>query len=182
MTTRKFHIAFGNSQDHSLDYLLGILEDVRVTTWQTVQNLTVEELDWHYKEGWNTIGALLSHITALEHYFRIEYVQGRKLTEQENQKWEPGLDMGKYLPQLIIGQAIDAYKALLTESRQLLLQALKNLTFEDFTKRVEGYDADTGCNLAWVLFHMVEDEIYHRGQISMVRKLYKEHHSQQTPA
>ena len=180
MTKRTFHIRFGGSADHSLDYLLGMLEDVRFTTWQTVQHLQVQELDWQYKTGWNTIGALLSHITALEHYFRIEYVEGRKLTETENQQWEPALDMGKYLPQLINGQSIDAYQVSLTASRQLLLEALKNLTFEDFTKRIEGYDADTGCSLAWVLFHMIEDEIYHRGQISMIRKLYKEHHGQRT--
>ncbi|MDF7815029.1 DinB family protein [Hymenobacter sp. YC55] len=176
MAKRAFHISFGNSADHSLDYLLGMLEDVRVTTWLTVQNLQVEELDWQYKAGWNTIGALLSHITALEHYFRIEFVEGRKLTEAENQQWEPALDMGKYIPQLIAGHPISTYQASLAASRQLLVQSLKNLTFEDFTKRIEGYDADSGCNLAWVLFHMIEDEIYHRGQISMIRKLYKEHY------
>ncbi|WP_324679045.1 DinB family protein [Hymenobacter sp. GOD-10R] len=175
MTKRTFHIQFGTSADHSLDYLLGMLADVRVTTVQTLQHLSVQELDWQYKEGWNTIGALLAHITALEHYFRIEFVEGRKLTEAETQHWEPALDMGTYLPQLITGQPWDAYQAGLTASRQLLLQALQNLTFKDFTKRLEGYDADTGCNLAWVLFHMLEDEIYHRGQISIIRKLYKEH-------
>lgn len=176
MTKRAFHIPFGASAHHSLDYVVGMLIDVRLTTWQTVQHLRVEELDWQYKAGWNTIGALLSHITALEHYFRIEYVEHRKLTEAENQQWEPALDMGKYLPQLITGQPIDTYQASLTASRQLLFEALKNVTFEDFTKQIEGYDADTGCNLAWVLFHMIEDEIYHRGQISMIRKLYQEHH------
>ncbi|MEZ0458536.1 DinB family protein [Sphingobacterium thalpophilum] len=28
--------------------------------------------------------------------------------------------------------------------------------------------------MAWILFHMVEDEIYHRGQISVLLKLLRE--------
>lgn len=174
MIKRKFYIEFDNSQDHALGYLLGILEDARATTLQKVVNLTISELHWQYKEGWNTIGALLSHIIALEHYFRIEFIEERKLTEAENNKWEPALDMGKYLPQLINNQPIEKYLAQLTESRQMLLKALANVTFEDFEKRREAYDQDTGCNLAWVLYHMAEDEVHHRGQISILQKLYKE--------
>src|SRR5687768_11910829 len=111
MLKRKFLIEFGKTPDHALDYLLGTLEDTRVTTLQTLEKLTFQEVDWQYKEGWNTIGALLSHITALEHYFRIEFIEGRKLTEEENERWLPALDMGKYLPQLINGQSIDTYIA-----------------------------------------------------------------------
>jgi uncharacterized damage-inducible protein DinB len=56
----------------------------------------------------------------------------------------------------------------------MLIQALKDISFDDFTKRIDEYDPVTGCNLAWALYHMIEDEIYHRGQISIIRKLYKE--------
>lgn len=174
MADRNFHIYFDRENDHSIDYLLGILEDVRSTTLQIVKNISNEELDWQYKKGWNTIGALLSHISALEHYFRIEYIEERKLTEEENQKWLPALDMGEYLSLLICNRSIDEYVADFTESRRMLMQALTGMSFDRFSRRMEGYDPDTGCNLAWVLFHMIEDEIYHRGQISIVRKLYKE--------
>ncbi|MBG8554090.1 DinB family protein [Hymenobacter guriensis] len=174
MTKRKFRISFGNAQDHSVDYLIGILEDARITTIQSINNLSVEELDWQYKAGWNTIGALLAHIIAVEHYFRIEFIGGRKLTEEENAKWLPALDLGPYVPQLITGELIDSYIDRLTESRRQLVEVLKTVSFEEFTKRIEDYDPETGCDLAWALYHMVEDEIYHRGQISIIRKLYKE--------
>ena len=72
---RRFYINFGNTKDHSLDYLIGILEDARITTLQRVERMTIHELDWQYREGWNTIGALLSHITAIEHYFRIVFIE-----------------------------------------------------------------------------------------------------------
>jgi hypothetical protein len=171
---RKFAIEFGKAQDHSIDYLLGILEDARVTTLQVVSKIPTQEVGWQYKEGWNTIGALLSHIIAIEHYFRIEFVEGRKLSAEENDKWLPGMDMGPYLPQLIQNLTIETYIEELTESRHMLIQALKDISFDDFTKRIDEYDPVTGCNLAWALYHMIEDEIYHRGQISIIRKLYKE--------
>ncbi len=177
MQKRKFIIEFDKTQDHSIDYLLGILEDARITTNQAIATIPSEEIDWQFQEGWNTIGALLSHITAIEHYFRIEFVEGRKLTDEETSKWLPGMDMGPYIPQLIKKQPIATYAAELTESRQMLVESLRNISFDDFVRRIEDYDPVTGCNLAWALYHMVEDEIYHRGQISIIRKLYKAHHS-----
>ena len=174
MIKRTFNIEFGKLSDHSVDYIQGILKDTRTTTILTMKNLSVHELDWQYKEGWNTIGALLSHIIAIEYHFRVEYIEGRKFTDKEDKKWTPGIYMGEYLPQLINQQPLEHYITQLTESGKLTLNAISNITHEDFIKRIEDYDEETGCNLAWVLYHMAEDEIYHRGQISMIRKLYKE--------
>src|SRR5437870_4801312 len=126
---RKFVIDFGKAQDHSIDYLLGILEDVRVTTLQVISKIPPKEIDWQFKEGWNTIGALLSHITAIEHYFRIEFVEERKLTGEENNQWLPGMEMGPYLPQLMQKLSIETYIAELTESREMLISAMHDLTF-----------------------------------------------------
>jgi hypothetical protein len=139
-----------------------------------MSKISNEEIDWQFKEGWNTIGALLSHIIAIEHFFRIEFVEGRKLTLEEKEKWLPGMDMEPYLPGLIQNLPLEAYIEALTQSRNLMIHALENISFEEFTKRIEEYNPVSGCNLAWALYHIVEDEIYHRGQISMIRKLYKE--------
>jgi len=173
MLKRTFYIKFGQLADHSLDYIKGILEDTRTTTILSLKNLSINELDWQYQEGWNTIGALLFHIVGIETYFRIEFVEGRKLTDAENDKLLPALDMGIYLPKLIRQQPLEEYIKQLNASRELMLNALAKLTHDDFTRRIDDYDEETGCNLAWVLYHMAEDEIYHRGQISIIRKLYK---------
>ncbi|MDB4918841.1 DinB family protein [Mucilaginibacter sp.] len=174
MLTRAFNIEFDKLSDHSLDYMQGILQDTRITTILSLKILSPEELDWQYKEGWNTIGALLSHVVGIETYFRIEFVEGRKFTDDENEKWLPAIEMGIHLPKLIIQQPVEDYVAQLTESRELMLSELASLTHEDFTQRIDDYDDETGCNLAWVLYHMAEDEIYHRGQISIIRKLYND--------
>jgi uncharacterized damage-inducible protein DinB len=173
MLKRTFRIKFGQLADYSLDYIQGILQDTRTTTILSLKNLLVDELDWQCQEGWNTIGALLSHIVAIETYFRIEFVEGRKLTDEENDSLLPALDMGIHLSKLMNQQPLEEYIKQLTESRELMLNAIAKLTHEDFIRRIDDYDEETGCNLAWVLYHMAEDEIYHRGQISMIRKLYK---------
>ena len=164
---RKTFIEFGKQKDNTIDYLIGILEDARVTTLRRVVNVTLEELHWQFKPGWNTIGVLLSHMIANEHFFRIMYLEGRELSKEESEQWTPGQEMGKYIPQLITHEPLDNYFIQLQQSRALLLQGISPLTKEDFWEKREG-----DYNLAWVLYHLAEDEVHHRGQISILRKLY----------
>ncbi len=174
MQKRKNFIPFGQNKDTSLDYLLGILEDARITTLQRIEGISQAELHWQYAKGWNTIGALLHHIYALENYLRIMFLDNRKLTEAELKEFGPALKMGKYLPQLITNDSIDFYLKKLIDSRTILLNEIHQLDKENFHKRRDGYDKENGCNLAWVLYHLAEDELHHRGQISILRKLYQE--------
>lgn len=173
MLHRKTFITFTPGKVESIEYLMAIINDARVTTLQRVQGLSVEELDWQYAPGWNTIGALLSHIISVQNYFRINFIEGRECHKEEEQKWLAGLELGAYVPSLITGKTIKEYEEELSASLELILDRLSNLSSEDFTKRLEDYDPETGHNLAWSIYHMAEDEIHHRGQISILRKLYK---------
>ncbi len=169
---RKTFIPFGAMPDTPIDYLVGILEDARFTTLERVRGIQPDELHWQYAKGWNTIAALLSHIEAVEHYFRIEFIERRRLTPDEEARWMPGLEMGAFIPALMTGEPLDVYAGKLERSRAAMLQALGTLSAADFREKREGYNPATGCNLAWVLYHMAEDEVHHRGQISILRKLY----------
>ncbi|MGJ1243017.1 DinB family protein [Sphingobacterium siyangense] len=170
---RVFSVDFPDDLNHAIAFFRGILSDTRLTTILTVQKLTTKQLDWQYKEGWNTIGALLSHISALQHYFRIIYIEKRTMTQEESDGLIPALDMGIYLPSLISGKSISNYLNELNQAQDKFLQSLLTLTFEDFSKVLQNNDYGENCNLAWVLFHMVEDEIYHRGQISILLKIMR---------
>lgn len=122
----------------------------------------------------NSIGALLSHIYSCEHLFRIQFIEQRELTAEENEKWIPGCTLGKYVPQLITNQPIDFYITELLNSRTSLLEKVNGLDKIKFHKKHEGYNINTGYNLAWLLYHLAEDEVHHRGQISILRKLYSQ--------
>lgn len=171
--SRKTLIPFGNTADHSIDFLLGTIEDARVTTIQRVEGISKELLHWQYAEGWNTIGALLSHIICTRYLFKIVFIEQRELTEEENAAYGPGQEMGKYIPELITDDGIDVYLKRLDESNEHIVEAISALSKEAFFEKREGYNPATGCNLAWILYHMVEDEVHHRGQISLIQKLYK---------
>jgi hypothetical protein len=173
MNERKTFISFGNSVDPSIDYLVGILDDARVTTLQRVQGISNQELHWQFAPGWNTVGALLCHIASAEEFFRIEFIERRELTPAEHEQWMPGLEMGPYIPKLITGEPIEAYVSRLQQSRARLLAALSPLSVAEFQEKRDGYNPVTGCNLAWILYHLAEDEVHHRGQISILRKLYQ---------
>jgi hypothetical protein len=174
LENRKYYIDFGDNSDHAQQYLLGIIKDTRQTTLKLVDKLTAGEIDFQYMPGWNTIGVLLDHITAVGDYFRITFIENRELSAEENREMEPALDMGIHLPKLIGIKTIDDYKSALLTSHNMMAEALSRLTYSDLVVRRPEYDENEGCNLAWVLYHMAEDEIYHRGQISMLRKLYTE--------
>ena len=171
---RKFFIPFGNTADHSIDYLLGIFYDARATTLRIVKDISTEELHWQIQDGWNTIGALLSHIIAIGHYFRIVFIEERELTEEENERWTAGLNLGEYVPELIADQSIEHYIELLEDNYKQVVEAVKGLDLEKFHKKQNYYDPENGSNLAWILYHLAEDEVHHRGQISLLRKLYKQ--------
>ena len=176
MRERRTFISFGTHADPSIDYLVGILEDARVTTLQRVEGISNEELHWQFTEGWNTVGALLSHIIACEEYFRIFFVERRDLSPAEEEQWMPGLEMGKFVPRLITDEPIEAYVRKLEQSRARMLDAICSLDVADFREKRDGYNPNTGFNLGWVLYHLSEDEVHHRGQISILRKLYKTQH------
>lgn len=174
MLERKTFIEFGeNDKKHTIDYLKGIIEDASVVTLKRVENISVEELHWQYAENWNTVGALLAHIIACRDFFRIYFIEGRDLTDEENTVLVPGLKMGKYIPELITGQPIEYYYKQLDAAKGRLLEAIDSLSIKDFYKKREGYNPNTGHNLAWTLYHLAEDEVHHRGQMSLIRKLYK---------
>ena len=170
---RKTYIPFDSENIDSIDYLLGILDDTRFTTFQRVEDIAVEELHWQYDKEWNSIGVLLSHIMSSENFFRIHFIEERGLTEIENKEYIPGLEMGKYIPQLITDYPINYYIEELEKSRTLLINEIKKISKTNFYRKREGYNKKTGYNLAWALYHMAEDEVHHRGQISIIRKLYK---------
>jgi uncharacterized damage-inducible protein DinB len=170
---RKPRIETGQCSEPVVDYLLGMKYDARATTLARLKNLAQEELDWQPYEGWNSIGALLSHIIASDHYFTIHYLTGRTFTEEEKQKWMPGMELGKYVSELK-GRPLEYYIHELKLAFEQTTNALKSFPAGKlFERRYDDYDKVNGADLAWILYHAAEDEVHHRGQISILRKLYK---------
>jgi uncharacterized damage-inducible protein DinB len=180
MFPRKFHIETGVANNQLCDYLIGILYDARSTTYRYIQGVTQEELDWQPHEGWNTIGALLAHIIAGDYFFALYFIEKREMTPEEEKALLPGLDLGEHVKSLK-GKTPEYYLKELEASHLHFVEAIKKLSTEELLeRRFDVYDKVNGSDLAWTLYHNAEDEVHHRGQISILRKLYKQMREKQS--
>src|SRR5581483_5488809 len=97
---RKFFVETGVGQDDMSDYLIAMLYDARSTTLKYIKGISQEELDWQPYEGWNSVGALLSHIISTNHLFKTYLIEKREWTEDEKKQYQAGFEMGTFLPEL----------------------------------------------------------------------------------
>ena len=174
MIERKYFVESRIGKSELADYLLAIKHDARALTIRYLKDINEDELDWQPFEGWNSVAALLSHIIAVDRYFRIAFIEGREFTELEKAEIMPAVELGKYAASFK-GQSVAYYLGQLTQSYEETRKAIMAMEPGMFLKRrFDDYDKVKGSDMAWILFHGAEDEIHHRGQISIVRKLYKE--------
>jgi uncharacterized damage-inducible protein DinB len=156
------------------DMILGMKIDTRAQTLRYISEISEEELNWQYAEGWNTISALLQHISACDRWFMIRVLEERDLTDIELAAYNPALEMGEYIVSLSNKSLVDILSLL--DSSFNDFQKVLTEKEEDFFSKIYGQYTEETDN-AWVLFHDIEDEVHHRGQISLIQKLYKESHS-----
>lgn len=171
---RSFSIEQVTGKD-AIDFLLGAKKDARAVTFKYVHGVDESELNWRPYKNWNSIADLLWHIAAVEYCFPVYFIEKRELNNQEKEKWEQALQLDSsknVLKQL----SLPEFKELMEQSYEFCVAAIKQLDTEKlFEKRWGDYDKINGSNLAWILYHSIEDEVHHRGQISLLRKLYKAH-------
>jgi uncharacterized damage-inducible protein DinB len=167
---RTYSIPFTPSQPIR-NMILGMKTDARATTLNAIDKISEEELNWQYAEGWNTVSALLQHIWASEELFSLWVLDEREMTDEEKMALEPSLEMGKYIKELS-NKPLQEILSKLKSSRAVFIEKIMTKDESFFTKTFGEYEENT--DVAWVLYHMIEDEVHHRGQISLIRKLYRE--------
>lgn len=172
---REFFFYPSLTKSEGLDILIGAAKDARAVTMARIDGISEEELHWQYKEGWNTIGCLLEHILVLKDAIRIEDIELRSLTEEEKSIILKPISLGDFIPELIGKRTLVDYKKLLTSNLEETIQFLKSMEESELWKN-KGKEGVPPFNNFWLLYHIIEDEIHHRGQISILRKLYKSIH------
>ncbi|MEH7305663.1 DinB family protein [Neobacillus drentensis] len=150
--------------------LVSMMNYTRYTTTEAVKALTVEELDFLYDEGANSIGMLLAHLAAVEKAYQIETFENRDLTEKELSKLLPGLDLGSLGREQIKGNTIDYYLEQLAETRNTTIETFKTLP-DDWLYEQTPFWWERPANNFFKWFHVFEDELSHRGQIRLIKKM-----------
>ncbi|MBO9129983.1 DUF664 domain-containing protein [Bacillus sp. 165] len=144
---------------------------VRYTTLEAIKDITVEELDYLHAPTGNTIGMLLTHMAGVEYWYQLNTFENRDLNKEEEEKWLPGLDLGEEAREKIKDNDVAYYINLLNTIREDTFAKFNTLSDVWLHEKSE-FGRDIATNyFKW--FHVFEDEINHRGQIRMIRKLYK---------
>lgn len=146
------------------------MEEQRNRLFRMVEELDDEMLDFVLDERKiETIGTLLLHIAAVEWSWIFEDIDGRTM---DFQHWKhafalrPTVD----LPQLK-GKNKEFYLDRLAKVREEVYQRLVKLIDQDLDKIV-GSDQDQ-FSIEWILFHILEHEAMHVGQINLLSRLAK---------
>jgi uncharacterized damage-inducible protein DinB len=148
--------------------LVSMLEYARHTTILAVRDLTVAELDYLHDEESNSIGALLSHIAAVETWYQANTFFQRELTQDEERVWNAALDLGDAARREIRSREGTEYVAALERARRMTLEELARR--DDAWLEEESDFGNRRANNYFKWFHVLEDELSHRGQIRWLKK------------
>lgn len=159
-----------NKQTYSdhIGILVGQLEISRTKTLKLVENLTLEELDYCPSMFTNSIGKLLKHIATTERLYQIDTFLKREMTREEFEEMRDGLG-GIMISYPTKGHELPYYHSILEKTRQTTLNELKSKD-DDWLSTVTQMRNKTYADNWYKWFHVVEDEIFHCGQITLLKK------------
>ena len=149
--------------------LVVMLSYARRTTLQAVQGLGVAQLDHLHDPESNSIGALLTHIASIEVAYQCSTFERRGLSAAEQARWGAAMELGERGRREIRGHDLSDYRSMLDEVRAHTLEGLAardDAWLEEATPFWGGQPANN--YFKW--FHVLEDEVNHRGQIRWLRR------------
>ncbi|MDW0118800.1 DinB family protein [Sporosarcina thermotolerans] len=150
--------------------LATMMEYTRMTTLAEVKDLTVNQLDFLINDEANSIGMLLAHLVSVEKAYQIDTFENRDFTDEDIQLLNPALDLGDAAREQIKGNPIEYYLEELEQTRKKTIDTFGTLPDSWlFEQSPFWYGKPTNNYFKW--FHVFEDELNHRGQIRVIKKL-----------
>ena len=147
-----------------------MLQEVRERLLSIIDVLAEETLDFTPDErNFETIGTLLFHIAAIEWSWVFEDIDGLEM-DYENFKHAFALRPDVDIPQLK-GKKKQFYLNQMKEVREEVFQRLTKFSDEDLDNIVE--TKAYKFSIEWILFHILEHETMHIGQILLLKRLYE---------
>lgn len=158
------------------------MDEQRRVLFSDTRGITPEELSWQHAAGMNSIGMLLAHIAYAENHLAQVGLEGKDSSdtqaaiglsvEEEGMPLEAGAPPSPALD----GRDLIWFDALLERGRSYTRRVAMTLTDADLGRVVRRRRPDGTervFNVGWVLYHMLEHEAGHRGQIALMRHLYQ---------
>jgi uncharacterized damage-inducible protein DinB len=152
------------------------LTEVRDDLKHEVSGLTIPQLHWHPNDHTESIATLLLHCDAVEWSWLHEVVLGRPSSEYTGD-WSEAMPIRVGVPQ-VTGMPVEYYLHKLDATRANTLAILRGFTDADLSRLVGEADPPPGqekrsrlFTIDWVIWHIIEHEATHVGQIELLRRL-----------
>ncbi|MGP4068382.1 DinB family protein [Halobacillus sp. B29] len=165
-----YRIKSNDGYTEKIGELVSMLEHTREVTLQEIANLSQADLDALTDQSSNTIGALLMHIASIEFAHQVVSFEKRDLTEQEYADWKIPLELGDQARESIHHQPLDYYIDQLNQTRANILVRL-TAKDDQWLLEEDKWGHSVPYNQYYLWFHVMEDEINHRGQIRAIKRL-----------
>jgi uncharacterized damage-inducible protein DinB len=170
-------------RSHEIGLFVAQLDDQSRRLGLDTRSLTPDELAWQPGPGLNTIGMLLAHIALAEVYWiqvgpmaRPEFDSMGVLGMGPDDDGMP-LPAGGAPPQGLAGKSLAYFDDLLERARAYTRKNTASLADADLTRessRTRDDGTKSAFTVRWVLYHILEHEAGHYGQILLLRHLYRE--------
>lgn len=150
--------------------LVSMLAFTRVQVEHNVKGLTQADLDFLLDGKANTIGALLLHLAATDHYYHLNTFGGMKWdswSDDEKKKWDVPMNLGEPARKAIKGHSLDFYLTTLHEVRENTLAEFKKRDDKWLTTVIVEPEGKVNNYAKW--FHVAEHESNHDGQIKFLK-------------
>ena len=150
--------------------LVSMLEYSREVLLNDIKDLDQTDLDFIPFEDANSIGSLLMHIASIDFVHQVITFEKRDLNENEYSRWESALFLGEKARDEIKNRPLNYYLDILFETRERTLTLLSSKN-EEWLYEENIWDNGVSHNNFWLWYHVMEDEINHRGQIRLIKRM-----------
>lgn len=162
------------------------LTEVRSDLKREVEGLNLTQLDWHPDEKTESIGTQLLHLDAVEWSWMHEDIFGTPSDDYPG-VWPEAMPIRVGVPQ-VTGRPLQWYIERLDVTREETLRILRGFSDKDLARLVG--EAETGpgvekrshlYTIDWIIWHVLQHESAHLGQIELLRRLGPGKKAKETP-
>ena len=157
------------------------LEDQARILHESIRGMTAQELEWQPERGMNTIGMLLAHNAIVDVFWTQIAILGIKETDSVPVLGITMDDDGLPLapdaeaPANLKGKPLAFYEDLLTRGLAYVREAWSKVSDADMDKEITRDRPDGSqriLSVRWAMYHILEHDAGHRGQIQLLRHHY----------
>ena len=152
--------------------LVQMMAYARTTTLQAVKGMDVAELDATAPGFSNSVGMLLAHVAATDRIYQAASFKNRDAFEAPDYAPYVGAMTFGWKGEKVQGRSLESLLAELEETRAHTLSQLAQRD-DDWLASALTAPGFGDMNQHWAWFHVMEDEVSHRGQIRILRKALK---------